>query len=136
VNASVPLIGRVTFVVHFLTALVFGLGLLLVPNSLGPRVGFSNTPTPLELDAVLRAFGAMILGFGGLTSLYGILSKSWERVDYIVRGEITYCVLAVAVFFVSGVLGRGAALGNWTLTGVFLVLLGLFAWTWVARPKT
>jgi hypothetical protein len=134
-SASVPFIGRVTFVIHFLVALVVGLGLLLIPDTLGLRFGFTSGPIPLEMDPVLRAFGAMILGFGGLTSLYGILSKSWERVDYIVRGEITYCALATAVFLISAILGRGPAVANWTFTVVSLMLFALFGWTWASRPK-
>ncbi len=131
-----PLIGRVTFVVHLVVALVLGLGLLLAPDALGLQLGFSTaTPTPLELDPILRAFGAMILGLGGLTSLYGLMTKRWERVDYVVRGEITYLALATAVFLVSALLGRGASQGNWILTAVAAVLLTLFVLTWVSRPQ-
>ena len=134
-NGSVPSIGRVTFVAHFVVALIVGLGLLLVPDYFGGLLGWGATPSPLELDPVLRAFGALVLGMGALTSFYGMLTKSWARVDYIVRGEITYLVLGTLVFLISALLGRGPAVGNWVFTVVCLVLLVLFVLTWMARPK-
>jgi hypothetical protein len=63
------------------------------------------------------------------------MTNRWERVDYVVRGEITYLALATAVFLISALLGRGAPQGNWILTAVAAVLLALFVLTWLARPK-
>jgi hypothetical protein len=88
-----------------------------------------------ELEPAMRGFGALILGFGGLTSLYGFLTKSWERVDYIVRGEMTYLALSTLVFFISALLGRGPALSNQVFAAVSVVLLILFTVTWFTRPR-
>ena len=129
---SFPVIGRVTFTVHLIIAVLIGLALLIIPSTFGGWFGYPAVP---DVEPPLRAFGAIILGFGGLTSLYGIRTKSWERVDYIVRGEITYLALQIIVFVVSTIIGSGSVVGNWIFTVVSAVLLGLFIATWVTRPK-
>ena len=129
---SLPTIIRVTFIVHLIVAVLTGLGLLIIPETTGGWFGYPFVP---ELAPVVRSFGAIILGFGGLTSLYGYLSKSWERVDYIVRGEITYLAIQTIVYLVSALTGVGPALGNWFFTVVSAVLLGLFVAAYMARPK-
>ena len=125
-------IGRVTFTVHLVVAVIVGLALLLLPFTFGKLFGY---PTISGIEPPLRAFGAMILGFGGVTSLYGILSKKWWRVDYIVRGEIVFLALQALVFIVSTILGSGPLLGNLVLAVVSLVLLALFLVTFITQPK-
>jgi|BarGraIncu01121A_1022015.scaffolds.fasta_scaffold150138_2 hypothetical protein len=125
-------IGRVTFTVHLVVAVIVGLTLLLVPFTFGKLFGYPTVP---GIEPPLRAFGAMILGFGGVTSLYGILSKKWWRVDYIVRGEIVFLALQALVFIVSTILGSGPLLGNLVLAVVSLVLLALFLVTFITQPK-
>jgi hypothetical protein len=127
-----PSIVRATFGIHVIVALVVGLGLLLVPAAYGALFGY---PDPADLTPIVRSFGAMILGFGGLTSFYGLRSKSWERVDYVVRGEITYLVLQTLIFLLAALSGTGPALGNWLFTVVSVVLLALFVAAFAARPK-
>jgi uncharacterized membrane protein len=77
----------------------------------------------------------LLLGFGAVTSLYGIRARSWERVDYIVRGEITYLALQTIVMVVSAVIGSGPLMGNVVFAVVSVILLALFVATWSARPK-
>ena len=77
----------------------------------------------------------MILGFGGLTSLYGFRAKIWEKVAYIVHGEIAYLAIQTIVRVVSAVAGIGPALGNWAFAAISVVLLALFIATFAARPK-
>jgi hypothetical protein len=129
---SLPSIARVTFIVHFIVAIIVGLPLLIIPATFGGWFGYPSTPA---LEPPIRAFGAALLGLGAVTSLYGILTKNWERVDYIVRGEITYLALAIIVFVVSVVTGSGPILGNVAFAVVSVALLVLFVATWVARPK-
>ena len=129
---SLPTIARVTFIVHLVAAVVLGLLLLLIPATFGGWFGYPSCP---GVEPQLRGFGAMMIGFGGLTSLYGFLAKSWERVDYIVRGEITYLALNTIVFVVSAIIASGPVVGNVIFAVVSAVLLALFVATWLARPK-
>jgi hypothetical protein len=125
-------VGRVAFTVHLVVAVIVGLALLLVPFTFGKLFGY---PTISGIEPPLRAFGAMMLGLGGLTSLYGILAQRWERVDYIVRGEIAYLALQTLVLVVSAIFGSGPLLGNLVLAVVSLVLLALFLVTFISQPK-
>ena len=130
---SLPTIARVTFIVHFIVAVLIGLAFLLIPATYLKWFGYPAIP--VDLQPPIRAFGAMILGFGGLTSLYGVLAKNWERVDYIVRGEALYLALQTLVFAISAIMGKGPALGNWLFAVLSVVLFALFAATFVNRSK-
>jgi len=128
-----PVIARVTFVVHLIIAVLIGAPLLLVPARALSSFGYPALPA--GLGAPFRAYGAMILAFGGLTSAYGFLTRSWERVDYIVRGEILFLAIQTIIFLLSAILRRGPALGNWLFTVVSVVMLALFVITFVTRRK-
>lgn len=132
-NGGLPGIARLTFVVHLVVSLVVGVLMLFVPTSFGGWLGYPAAP--VELEAPLRGFGAMLLGMGALTSLYGLLTKSWERVDYIVRGEITFTFILTIVFLLSALQGGAPAVANWVFTVISAVLFVLFVITWFARPK-
>jgi hypothetical protein len=127
------LIGRVTFLVHLVIAAVTGFGLLLAPSEFGALFGWPASP--IEVLPIFRNFGAVMLGLGAVTSLYGLMTKSWDRVDYIVRAEISFLALQFLVFLIALLMGTGPAAGNLVFTLVALVLLVLFILTWVTRPK-
>ena len=129
---ALPWIARVTFIVHLIVAVVVGVLLLVIPSIFGSWFGYPDVP---ELQPPIRAFGAVLLGLGGLTSLYGVLTRSWERVDYIVRGEIAYLALQLIAFIVSAAIGSGPLLANAIFAVVSAVLLVLFVITFVARPR-
>ncbi len=131
-QTGLPTIVRVTFLVHVLVAVTLGLAMLVMPDTIGGWFGF---PAAGELGPIVRAYGAMMAGFGGLTSLYGFLAKRWEQVAYIVHGEIAFLVLQSIVFVGSALAGVGPALGNWVSAGISAVLLVLFCVSFVNRPK-
>ena len=131
-NQSLPSIARVTFLIHLIVAVLLGLGYLVIPSTVGSWFDLSIEQ---ELEPLVRSFGAMILGFGGLTSLYGFMAKSWEKVAYIVHGEIAYLAIQTIVLVVSAIAGIGPALGNWVFAAISIVLLALFIATFVSRPK-
>ncbi len=131
-TSTVPYIGRVTFTVHLVVAIVIGLGLLLIPVTFGGWLGY---PSVSGIEAPLRGFGAVIFGFGGLTSFYGMRAKRWDMVDYIVRGEILYLSLQTLVMLLSALTGSGPALGNWLMAALSAIMLALFSATFAARPK-
>jgi hypothetical protein len=131
VSKEMPTIYRLTFAVHLIVAVVIGALLLIIPMTFGTWFGY---PKVVALTPVVRSFGALLLGFGGLTSFYARRATAWSSVDYIVRGEFLYLVLQTLVFLISALTGTGPALGNWVFTVVSAVLAALFAATWVNRP--
>ena len=132
-DKPLPSIARITFIVHLIVAIVFGVGLLVIPDTFNRWGGFSAAPA--DYISVLRCFGACILGLGGVTSMYGAMAKSWAKVDYIVRAEISYLAIQTVVWLIAGIMGDAPALGIWLNAAVSIVLLALFVWTWFARPK-
>src|SRR5512137_815220 len=132
-DQPLPGIGRTTFIIHTIVAVAVGLPLLVAPIWFGALFGWASQP---ELQPVLRAFGALMLLLGGLTSFYGMRAPNWAHVDFIVRGERAYLAVQTLVFALSAVAGIGPALGNWLFAAVSAVLFVLFAATFAARPRT
>lgn len=128
---SPPTIARTTFTIHVIVAGLIGLALLVIPMAFGAWFGYPDEP---ELQPVVRSFGAVLLGFGALTSFYGARAKSWQQVDYIVRGEITYLALQTVVYIVSLILGQGPVLGNVVFLVISVAFLVLFLLSWSKRP--
>src|SRR5512137_2467594 len=94
-DQPLPTIGRTTFIIHTIVALAVGIPLLAAPLWFGALFGWASQP---ELQPVLRAFGAMFLGLGGLTSFYAIRASTWAQADIIVRGEMAYLALQGLLF--------------------------------------
>jgi hypothetical protein len=126
---GIPGVGRVTFVIHFIVALVVGLPLLIDPAALGSWFGYP--PGPPALEPIFRSYGALILLFGGGTSLYGITTSQWERMVYIVRSEIVYLAVQTLIFLIAALSGSGI-IGNWVWAVVSAVLCVLFIITHAA----
>ena len=114
---------RIAFAVHLAFAVLIGLALLIIPVEFGKWFGY---PVVAELVPPLRAFGAMLLGFGGLSSVFGLMARRWEQVDYIVRCEVAYLAFQMIVFVISALSRTGPAAANWIFAGVSAVLLALF----------
>jgi hypothetical protein len=114
---------RVAFAVHLVVAVIFGLALLIIPMTFGEWFGY---PMVADLLPPLRAFGAMLLGFGGLSSVFGLMARRWEQVEYIVRCEVAYLAFQTLVFAISALSGSGPAVANWVFAGLSAVLLALF----------
>jgi len=131
-NQSLPSAARVAFLCHLIVAVLLGLGFLIIPATVGSWFDYSIAT---DIEPIIRCFGAMILGFGGLTSYYGYRAQSWERVAYIVHGEITYLAIQTVVLLVSAIAGVGPALGNWVFTILSAILFILFGLAFLARPK-
>ena len=130
---GIPAIGRVTFTVHFIVAVVVGLPLLIIPTTFGSWFGYPAAPA--ELEVVLRAFGALLLFFGGGTSLYGITVTSWERMVCVVRAEIVYLAVQSLLFLYAALSDGGGIVGNWIFAVVSIVLCVLFVMTHAASSK-
>ncbi len=130
-DSPLPGIARWTFIIHLIVAILLGVSLLLFPSS-GTMLGYPDEP---DLMPVVSGLGAIILGFGGLTSFYGARAKRWGSVDYIVRGEMLYLAIQTVVYIVALVQGAGPVLGNVVFLIVTAVLLALFCLSWTKRPR-
>jgi hypothetical protein len=78
---------RITFLVHFIVALIFGLTYLLIPELYGELVGF-----PALQPEIYRALGAAVLGFAA-GSILAYRETNWEKVIIVVRMVIVWAVL-------------------------------------------
>ncbi len=107
---------RITFLVHGIVGLVFGLPQLLVPEAFGNLFGLA-VPDP----TFWRLVGAAVLGFTA-TSWLALRATKWDEVKTIVVGEIVWPVLATLVMLWA------LLSGAWPLTGwLNAIVLGAFA---------
>lgn len=104
-----------------------------MPTAFGSWFGYPTAPP--ELEVVFRSFGALLLFFGGGTSLYGITSTSWERMVYIVRAEIVYLAVQSLLFLYAALSGGGDIVGNWIFAFVSIVVCVLFIVTHAESSK-
>jgi hypothetical protein len=86
---------KMTFLVHFVIGLIFGLIDLLIPEQWG-----NLTNWPVQDPTMYRLVGAAILAFAA-SSILAYRETDWERVIIIVRTEIIWTGLATLVFLVG-----------------------------------
>jgi len=129
---SLPRFARITFLVHLIVAILFGLWLLIAPESVSAVFVLEANAQTL---AVLRASGGMMLGLGAVTSSCCLFAKSWRQVTYIIYAEVVYLLLQCGVGMASLVMGQGTVLFNLTLIVLSAGLLTLFVMAWLKRPR-
>jgi hypothetical protein len=95
---------KMTFLVHFVIGLIFGLIDLLIPEQWG-----NLTNWPVQDPTMYRLVGAAILAFAA-SSILAYRETDWERVIIIVRTEIIWTGLATLVFLVSLVFWDASAI--------------------------
>ncbi len=81
---------RITFILHVIVGLVFGIGFLLVPDMLYPIFGLTFE------DPNARTFGAMILGLT-MGSILALMTKEWEQVKILVEIELIWTLVGPIV---------------------------------------
>ena len=111
---------RITFLLHALVALAFGLVMYLVPAWFGTTIQW----TPL--DPLMTSFmGAALLALG-VSSAFGYQAAHWEDVRILVIAEAVFTVTGTvtALYYLLLV---GAPLFAW----VPALLWGLFAVAWI-----
>jgi hypothetical protein len=86
---------KMTFLVHFVIGLIFGLIDLLIPEQWG-----NLTNWPVQDPVIYRLVGSAILAFAA-SSIMAYRETDWEKVILIVRTEIVWTALATLVFLVS-----------------------------------
>ena len=109
---------RVTFLVHLIAALIFGLGYLLIPDMFANITGLKM----LGVEPMLyRLIGAAILGYG-MSSYLAYRETEWLHVRIVVAAEIVWTWLAT-VIELWAILFLGLPL----VTGLNLIIMAAFA---------
>ena len=107
---------KITFLVHFITAGIFGAGFLLIPEMLTEMLG-ARTMEP----STFRLVGAAMLAFAA-SSWLAYRQPAWEKVKIVVQIEIVWTVLGVLATL-WGLMFEGLPAADW----MNVVILGAFA---------
>lgn len=82
---------RITFLVHFILSLVFGVLMIIFPQVWGTLSG-----KPVFDYEMYRIVGVAILAFG-VSSWLGYQAKNWEHIQIVVVTEISWTVMATII---------------------------------------
>jgi hypothetical protein len=115
-DEQIPYGLKITFLVHFVVAVVFGAGFLLIPDMLTGMLG-ARTVEP----STFRLVGAAMLAFAA-SSWLAYRQPVWEKVKIVVQIEIVWTVLGVLATL-YGLIFEGLPAADW----MNVVILGAFA---------
>jgi hypothetical protein len=115
-DEQIPYGLKITFLVHFVVAVVFGAGFLLIPEMLTGMLG----ARALE-PSTFRLVGAAMLAFAA-SSWLAYRQPVWEKVKIVVQIEIVWTVLGVLATL-YGLIFEGLPAADW----MNVVILGAFA---------
>jgi len=107
---------KMTFLIHFIVGVIFGLIYLLAPEALGRLVGW-----PVQEVPPYRLIGAAMLGFAA-SSWLSYKATNWETVKIVVQMEIVWTILG-ALVMLWGLLFAALPAFGW----VNFVILAAFA---------
>jgi len=116
VEKQIPKGLKITFLVHFITAGIFGAGFLLIPEMLTEMLG-ARAMEP----STFRLVGAAMLAFAA-SSWLAYRQPVWEKVKIVVQIEIVWTVLGVLATL-WGLMFEGLPAADW----MNVVILGAFA---------
>ena len=113
---------KTTFLVHFIVALLFGLGFLFMPVLVGSWYGLN-----VQEPDTYRLLGAAMLGFA-VSSWFAYRATDWESVRIVVVMELVWTVLGTLVMLYALLLAGFPALGwlNAVILGAFALAFGRF----------
>jgi hypothetical protein len=115
---------KLTFLIHFFVAVIFG---LLFTFLVELYVGIVGWP---YLDPVTgRVLGAVFLGLAA-ASLLSWRETKWESVKIVVQMEIVWLAIALAVHFFSAFVFPGLVtlIIIWVQIGILIFFLAAFIW--------
>jgi hypothetical protein len=115
-DEQIPYGLKITFLVHFVVAVVFGAGFLLIPDMLTGMLG-ARTVEP----STFRLVGAAMLAFAA-SSWLAYRQPVWEKVKIVVQLEIVWTILGVLAML-YGLIFEGLPAADW----MNVVILGAFA---------
>jgi hypothetical protein len=113
---AIPYGLKITFLVHFVVAAVFGLVFLLVPEMFGGMMG-----ALIREPSTFRLVGAALVAFAA-SSRFAYQQPFWENVKIVVQMEIVWTVLGVLAML-YGLIFEGLPSGDW----MNVIILGAFA---------
>jgi len=113
---------KTTFLIHFIVALIFGLGFLLIPNVLGNLYGLN-----VQEPAIYRLLGGAMLGFA-VSSWLSYKATDWESVRIVVVMEIVWPTLGTLVMLYALLFAGFPVLGwlNAVILAAFAIAFGWF----------
>lgn len=115
-DEQIPYGLKITFLVHFVVAGIFGAGFLLIPEMLTGMLGArAMEPT------TFRLVGAAMLAFAA-SSWLAYRQPVWERVKIVVQAEIVWTILGVLATL-YGLMFEGLPAADW----MNVLILGVFA---------
>jgi len=116
------MITRITFIIHIIIGLIFGVSFLVIPDIMLPLFGMAF------VDPAIRMFGAIIIGFVFMSFL-GLMTREVARVKIVIIGELVWLILgiiAAAVHLVipplMSITFAGAALGSLVILFILFLL--------------
>lgn len=113
---------KTTFLVHFIVALLFGLGFLLLPVAVGSFFGLN-----VQEPEIYRLLGGAMLGFG-VSSWLSYQATDWESVRIVVGMELVWTILGTLVMLYALLFAGFPALGwlNALIFAAFAIAFGRF----------
>ena len=113
---------KTTFLVHFIVALLFGLGFLFMPVLFGSWYGLN-----VQEPDTYRLLGAAMLGFA-VSSWFAYRATDWESVRIVVVMELVWTILGTLVLLYALLFAGFPALGwlNAVILGAFALAFGRF----------
>ena len=111
---------KYTFLVHFVVALIFGLGFLLIPGTFGQLFNWPVLDPP-----TYRLLGAAFLGYA-TSSILAYRETAWEKVIIVVRMEIIWAGLATLVLL-WGLIFSGLPAIGWLFAAIFAAFTAAFS---------
>jgi Na+-driven multidrug efflux pump len=122
---------KMTFLVHFIVGLVFGLGYLIIPQTVADLFNFTLDGG----EPYMRIVGAAILGYTA-SSWLGYTAREWREVKIVVQAEIPWTLLAAALslWFVLDGTFPVAGWVNFGLMALFFVAFSFFYWREETMP--
>ena len=113
---------KTTFLLHFIVALLFGLGFLFIPVAFGNLYGLN-----VQEPETYRLLGAAMLGFA-VSSWLAYQTTAWESVRIVVVMELVWTVLGTLVLLYALFFTGFPALGwlNAIILAAFAIAFGRF----------
>jgi hypothetical protein len=118
---------KITFLIHAIVALVFGIVLYLRPGSWATLVNW----TPYD-PSLTRVYGAALLALA-VSSWLGYRAARWDEVRILVLMEIALTVLST-VGGLWGLLFRSAPVFGWVSVLIWVVFALAWIYFYVKRP--
>jgi hypothetical protein len=112
---------KTTFLVHFIVALLFGLGFLLIPIAVGSIYGLN-----VQEPEIYRLLGGAMLGFA-VSSWLSYKATNWDSVRIVVIMEIVWTILGTLVMLYALLIAGFPALG-WINAIIFAAFAIAFGW--------